>query len=97
MSCAVPTVEPFVVPDTFVTGASPVHLIGDNVRLTLVTLQRSCDGSMENTVVSKLVGSRSDLLMIAAAIVKGCYQGPVSQLDAADGFLEFLAAPIGRH
>ncbi|RWK45402.1 MAG: hypothetical protein EOR45_38605, partial [Mesorhizobium sp.] len=59
-------VEPCVCSDVFVTGAGPLTFMGDNLRLTLFVSQRSYDGSPENAVVTKLVGSRSDMLKIAA-------------------------------
>ena len=47
--------------------------MGDNLRLTLFVAQRSLYevGGTENLIVSRLVGSRSDMLRIAAAIVRG--------------------------
>ncbi|PAQ05734.1 hypothetical protein [Mesorhizobium temperatum] len=92
-----PTVEPFCVSDTFVTGAGPLQFMGDNLRLTLFVLQRSTyDGGTENAVVSKLVGSRSDMLKIAADILKGCHaHAPKDKIK--DAFVEFLEGPTGRH
>jgi hypothetical protein len=94
---AVPTVEPCCVCDTFITGAGPLQFIGDNLRLTLHVSQRSIyDGSTENAVVSKLVGSRADMLRIAAAIVRCCNEG-AGAADDAESFAQFLQAPAGRH
>jgi hypothetical protein len=46
-----PTVEPFCVPDTFVTGVGPLQFMGDNLRLTLHVSQRSTyDGGTENAL-----------------------------------------------
>lgn len=96
----IPIVEPFCVSDTFVTGAGPLQFMGDNLRLTLFVTQRfSYDGDSEgpeNAVVAKLVGSRSDMLQIAAAIVRGCNaETPADK--AAESFEAFLEAPKGRH
>ncbi|TIQ72869.1 MAG: hypothetical protein E5X40_08980 [Mesorhizobium sp.] len=73
--------------------------MGDNLRLTLFVSQRSSyDGSPENAVVTKLVGSRSDMLEIAAAIVRGCYTIPgKAERDGERIFLEILEAPAERH
>lgn len=88
-----PIMEPFVVQDTFVTGSLPVQMMGDNMRLTLIARERShYDGTLQAAVVSKLVGSRADLLRIADAIIKGC-----TGEDAFNTFSEFGAAPSGRH
>ncbi|RWF54588.1 MAG: hypothetical protein EOR30_17250 [Mesorhizobium sp.] len=93
-----PTVEPFCVSDTFVTGAGPLQFMGDNLRLTLFVSQRSYDGSPENAVVTKLVGSRSDMLKIAEVIVRGCYTIPgKAERDGQRIFLEILEAPAERH
>lgn len=92
-----PTVEPFCVADTFVTGAGQLQFMGDNVRLTLFVLQRSTyDGGTENAVVSKLVASRADMLKIAADILKACHaHAPKDKIQ--DAFVEFLQGPTGRH
>lgn len=87
-----PTVEPFCVSDTFVTGAAPLSFMGDNLRLTLFVAQRSTyEPGTENAVVAKLVGSRADMLQIAAAILRGCSG------EVADSFVDFLDARAGRH
>jgi hypothetical protein len=96
-----PIVEPAICPDIFVTGATPLTSMGDNLRLTLLVAQRStCDGRPENAVVAKLVGSRSDMLQIAAAIVRGC-SSESEPLDKADETYaqstQFLAGLKGRH
>lgn len=92
----IPTVEPFCVSDTFVTGSAPLQFMGDNIRLTLFVAQRSTyDGDKENAVVSKLVGSRSDMLQIAAAILRGCSGN--DSADDAEAVAQFLQAPAGRH
>lgn len=84
-----PTFEPFCVSDTFVTGAAQLQFIGDNLRLTLFVAQRSTyEPGTENAVVAKLVGSRADMLQIAAAILRGC--------SGEDSFGDFLDAPAGR-
>lgn len=89
---AAPIVEPFCVSDTFVTGAAPLSFMGDNLRLTLFVAQRSTyEPGTENAVVAKLVGSRADMLQIAAAILRGCSG------EVADSFGDFLDAPAGRH
>ncbi|WP_164783874.1 hypothetical protein, partial [Mesorhizobium sp. M5C.F.Cr.IN.023.01.1.1] len=89
---------PFCVSDTFVTGAGPLQFMGDNLRLTLFVSQRSYDGSPENAVVTKLVGSRSDMLKIAEVIVRGCYTIPgKAERDGQRIFLEILEAPAERH
>ncbi|RUX97259.1 MULTISPECIES: hypothetical protein [unclassified Mesorhizobium] len=90
-----PLVEPAIVPDIFVTGNAPTTTMGDNLRLTLFVAQRSTlDCSPENVVVARIVGSRSDMLRIAAAIVRGCN----STEKAAEAFEAFLDAPTtGRH
>jgi hypothetical protein len=68
-----PITEPMVVTDTFVTASLPILLMGDNMRVTLVSRERSLyDGTMQDAVVSKLVGSRADLLTIAATILRAC-------------------------
>ncbi|RWI20339.1 hypothetical protein [Mesorhizobium sp.] len=87
----IPIVEPCVCSDVFVTGAGPLTFMGDNLRLSLFVSQRSYDGSPENAVVAKLVGSRADMLQIAAAIMRGCSG------EVADSFVDFLEAPSGRH
>ncbi|RWK49416.1 MAG: hypothetical protein EOR47_14155 [Mesorhizobium sp.] len=92
-----PTVEPFCVSDTFVTGAAPLTFMGDNLRLTLFVSQRSYDGSPENAVVTKLVGSRSDMLKIAAAILRGCNARSMPVDKVVENFMEFLEAPAERH
>ncbi|RUV71001.1 hypothetical protein EOA88_28030, partial [Mesorhizobium sp. M5C.F.Ca.IN.020.14.1.1] len=70
-----PIVEPCVCHNIFFTGAGPLQFMGDNLRLTLFVRQRStCDGSIENAVVAKIVGSRADMLRIAAGIILGCNQ-----------------------
>ena len=93
-----PLVEPAVCLDTFVTGAAPVMTMGDNVRVTLFASNRSIfDGSPENVVVVKMVGSRADMLQIAAAILRGCSAGAGESADDAESFAQFLQAPAGRH
>ncbi|TIW43911.1 MAG: hypothetical protein E5V72_16645 [Mesorhizobium sp.] len=53
-----PIVEPCVCHNIFFTGAGPLQFMGDNLRLTLFVRQRStCDGSIENAVVAKIVGT----------------------------------------
>ncbi|MER8579255.1 hypothetical protein NKG95_10950 [Mesorhizobium sp. M1423] len=95
---AVPTVEPVCVSDTFVTGAGPLQFMGDNLRLTLHVLQRSTyDGGTENAVVSKIVGSRTDMLKIAAAILSACNSRSTPADRAVENFMEFLEGPAGRH
>ncbi|SDA42455.1 hypothetical protein [Mesorhizobium qingshengii] len=96
MNAHIPTVEPFCVPDTFVTGSAPLQFLGENIRLTLLVAQRCThDGTTENAIVSKLVGSRSDMLQIAAAILRGCSTN--NSADDAEGVAQFLQAPAGRH
>lgn len=95
MNAHIPTVETFCVSDTFVTGSAPLQFLGDNIRLTLFVSQRSYDGAAENAVVSKLVGSRSDMLQIAAAILRGCSAN--NSADDAAAVAQFLKAPAGRH
>jgi hypothetical protein len=95
-----PTVEPFCVSDTFVTGAGPLQFMGDNLRLTLHVKQCSTyDGGtvVENAVVAKLVGSRTDMLQIAAAILRGCTARSTPIDKVIDNFLEFLEGPAERH
>ncbi|CAH2403328.1 hypothetical protein [Mesorhizobium escarrei] len=93
-----PTVEPFCVSDTFVTGAGPLQIMGDNLRLTLHVLQRSTyDGGTENAVVSKIVGSRTDMLKIAAAILSACNSRSTPSDKVVENFMEFLEGPAGRH
>jgi hypothetical protein len=93
-----PTVEPFCVSDTFITGNGPLQFMGDNVRLTLHVSQRSTyDGGTENAVVSKLVGSRTDMLQIAAAILRGCYADSTPLDRVKENFVQFLEGPKGRH
>ncbi|RWO05710.1 MAG: hypothetical protein EOS07_24625 [Mesorhizobium sp.] len=92
-----PTVEPFCVSDTFVTGASQLQFMGDNLRLTLFVSQRSYDSSPENAVVAKLVGSRFDMLQIAAAILRGCNVRSTPIDGVLDNFVEFLEGPAERH
>lgn len=93
-----PTVEPFCVSDTFVTGAGPLQIMGDNLRLTLHVLQRSTyDGGTENAVVSKIVGSRTDMLKIAAAILSACNARSTPSDKVVENFMEFLEGPAGRH
>ncbi|PAP95238.1 hypothetical protein [Mesorhizobium wenxiniae] len=95
---AAPIVEPCVCSDVFVTGAAPLTFMGDNLRLTLFVSQRSYDGSPENAVVTKLVGSRSDMLKIAEVIVRGCYTIPGKAERIGERiFLEILEAPAERH
>lgn len=97
-SSADPIVEPRVCPDIFVIGAGPLQLWATSSRLTLFVRQRSTrDGSIENAVVAKIVGSRADMLRIAAAIVLGCNQAstPIDRVKAT--FVEFLEAPRERH
>lgn len=97
----VPIVEPFCVSDTFVTGAGPLQFMGDNLRLTLFVAQRfTYDGDSEgpeNAVVAKLVGSRADMLQIAAAIVRGCNAEGTPLEKVTESFVDFLEAPKGRH
>ncbi|PZV37605.1 hypothetical protein [Mesorhizobium kowhaii] len=91
-------VEPAIVPDIFVTGSAPLQFMGGNVRLTLFVSQVSTlDGSAENAIVSKLVGSRSDMLKIAAAIVRGCNAGSTPRDKLTETFVQFLEAPEERH
>jgi hypothetical protein len=72
--------------------------MGDNVRVTLFAANRShFDGSPENVVVVKMVGSRTDMLQIAAAIVRGCNSASSPLDKVAESFVEFLEAPKGRH
>ncbi|PTE11652.1 hypothetical protein [Mesorhizobium helmanticense] len=74
--------------------------MGDNLRLTLFVAQRSTmDNSPENIVVARIVGSRADMLQIAAAIVRSCdtARTDASGTEVANAFLEFLEAPKGRH
>ncbi|PTE11755.1 hypothetical protein [Mesorhizobium helmanticense] len=75
--------------------------MGDNLRLTLFVAQRfSYDGDSdgpENAVVTKLVGSRSDMLQIAAAIVRGCNAEGTPLEKVTEGFVDSLEAPKGRH
>ncbi|RWM14464.1 MAG: hypothetical protein EOR73_26615 [Mesorhizobium sp.] len=93
-----PTVEPFCVSDTFITGAGPLQFMGDNLRLTLHVLQRSTyDGGTENAVVSKIVGSRADMLRIAAAILSACNSRSTPADKVVENFMEFLEGPTGRH
>lgn len=92
-----PIVEPCVCSDVFVTGAGPLTFMGDNLRLTLFVSQRSYDGSPENAVVTKLVGSRSDMLKIAAAILRGCNARSMPVDKVVENFMEFLEAPAERH
>ncbi|WP_192365883.1 hypothetical protein [Mesorhizobium mediterraneum] len=94
---AAPIVEPCVCSDVFVTGAGPLTFMGDNLRLTLFVSQRSYDGSPENAVVTKLVGSRSDMLKIAAAILRGCNARSMPIDKVVENFMEFLEAPAERH
>jgi hypothetical protein len=94
---AIPLVEPAVCIDTFVTGATPVMTMGDNVRVTLFASNRSLfDGSLENVVVVKVVGSRNDMLQIAAAIMRAC-NAQAGAPDDAETFAAFIEAPVGRH
>ena len=94
---AVPVVEPCVCPDVFVTGAGPLQFMGDNIRLTLLVTQRcSYDGSPENAVVARLVGSRFDMLQIAAAIVRDCNTDSTPD-KLTDAFTQFQEGPKGRH
>ncbi|MER8484618.1 hypothetical protein [Mesorhizobium sp. M1322] len=96
-----PTVEPFCISDTFVTGAGPLTFMGDNLRLTLHVKQCSTyDGGtvvVENAVVAKLVGSRTDMLQIAAAILRGCNARSMPIDKVVESFMEFLEAPAERH
>lgn len=93
-----PVMEPFCIADTFVTGSAPLQFMGDNIRLTLFVSQRnSYDGGTENAIVSKLVGSRADMLQIAAAIVRGCSAGSTPMDKLTETFAQFLEAPEGRH
>lgn len=92
-----PIVEPCVCSDVFVTGAGPLQFMGDNLRLTLFVSQRSYDGRPENAVVTKLVGSRSDMLKIAAAILRGCNARSMPIDKVVENFMEFLEAPAERH
>ncbi|RWO12058.1 MAG: hypothetical protein EOS07_05475 [Mesorhizobium sp.] len=95
---SVMTVEPFCVSDTFVTGAGPLQFMGENLRLTLHVSQRSTyDGGTENAVVAKLVGSRFDMLQIAAAILRGCNVRSTPIDSVLDNFVEFLEGPAERH
>lgn len=92
-----PIVEPAICPDIFVTGAGPLQFIGDNLRLTLHVSQRSYDGSTENAVVAKLVGSRSGMLKIAAAILRGCHTQATPLDKVSEAFVEFMKGPAERH
>ncbi|TIY06172.1 MAG: hypothetical protein E5V22_04430 [Mesorhizobium sp.] len=86
-----PIVEPCVCHNIFFTGAGPLQFMGDNLRLTLFVRQRStCDGSIENAVVAKIVGSR-------AGIVLGCNQVSTPRDRVKATFVEFLEAPRERH
>ncbi|RWL17833.1 MAG: hypothetical protein EOR57_22390 [Mesorhizobium sp.] len=93
-----PIVEPCVCHDIFFTGAGPLQFMGDNLRLTLFVRQRStCDGSIENAVVAKIVGSRADMLRIAAGIALGCNQVSTPRDRVKATFVEVLEAPRERH
>ena len=93
-----PLVEPAVCLDTFVTDVAPVMTMGDNVGVTLFASNRSLyGGSPENVVVVKIVGSRSDMLQIAAAILRSCSAGAGKSTDDAESVAQFLQAPAGRH
>lgn len=93
-----PIVEPCVCHDIFFTGAGPLQFMGDNLRLTLFVRQRStCDGSIENAVVAKIVGSRADMLRIAAGIVPWLQSGVHAKRSGEATFVEFLEAPRERH
>jgi hypothetical protein len=70
--------------------------MGENLRLTLLVKQ-ACDGGVENAVVAKLVGSRSDMLQIAAAILRGCNARSMPIDKVVESFMEFLEAPAERH
>ncbi|ESY72787.1 hypothetical protein X743_14850 [Mesorhizobium sp. LNHC252B00] len=97
MTDAIPMVEPAIVPDTFITGATPLQFMGDNLRLTLFVAQRSIfDGGQEHLVVSRLVGSRADMLQLAAAIVRGCAEAMPND-TATSMVVGFHEAPKRRH